>query len=366
MLSQLQNQLSQGYRLTPADALSLFQSPDIFALGAIAEKTALALHHQNVYYSVNRHINYTNICSIGCTFCHFSCSPQDPAGYVLTPAQVAQLASQAVQAQATEIHIVGGINPDLPYDYYLSIIKEVRQNCPSLHIKAFTAPEIIDLAQKSSQSPSQVLAQLQSQGLNTLPGGGAEILSDKYFAQNCPKKPTPEQWLEVHRAAHALGIPTNATMLFGYQETIQQRIDHLFQLRDLQDQSLTQHQGSFQCFVPLPYIPPRSTTANADPTPSIDALDQLRTIAISRLVLDNIPHIKAFWPMLGLKLTQVALCFGCDDIDGTVTEYRVVKNSDQPITGLTIHQLHRFICQARRQPVLRDGFYNPIPPYNND
>jgi len=274
----------------------------------------------------------------------------------MTIEQVTLLARQAQNDGATEVHIVGGIHPDLPFDYYRQMIEALRQGCPGLYIKAFSAVEIIDLAQKAGISVEAVLAQLRALGLDGLPGGGAEILTDDYFRRFCPGKPMPEQWLAVHAAAHKLGLMTNATMLYGYQETPDDCVTHMLRLRQLQDDSLQRGAGSFQCFVPLPFC-------SADRTTGQNALASLRTIAISRLLLDNIPHIKSFWPMLGINLAQVALCFGANDIDGTVGDYRIVETSsdaDAAPTCLSEKQLRRLIVEAGGIPVCRDGFYGPI------
>lgn len=348
--------------MTIQDALTLYQSNDLLQLGQRAHHRQLTHQGKNVYYCVNRHINYTNGCRMKCHFCGFSRDPDHPDSYIMPPETVADQAEKAWQNGASEVHIVGGINPGLPYDYYLNMLQKTRLKCPKLYIKAFTAAEIVDLSDKSGQSIKNTLENLQEAGLNGLPGGGAEILSDDFFERFCPNKARPNQWLNVHATAHALGMMTNATMLYGYQETPAERIEHLFTLRKLQDCSLQKGRGAFQSFVPLPYIPPTDTAGKTSPK-KIDAISELKTIAISRLVLDNIPHIKAFWPMLGEKLAQIALCFGANDLDGTVQTYKIVdKKTDNPNDVLTEQQIREMILETNLTPVKRDALYHSLEP----
>lgn len=355
----------RGDRLNFEDGLALYNCRDIWRLGRLAEQITFDRVGRNVYYSINRHINYTNICRINCRFCGFSRRPGQADGYVLSVEEVAEQARQAHQQGATEVHIVGGVHPELPFNYYRLIVEEIRRACPKLHIKAFTAVEIIDMAQKADLSMDEILMQLQEAGLGSLPGGGAEILSEEYFRRACPDKPGPEKWLAVHAAAHRRGLMTNATMLYGYIESPAERIEHLIKLRKLQDESLRNGKGRFQCFVPLPFIRPHEKPGEPSPaTPdddSTDVLTDLKTIAISRLMLDNIDHVKAFWPMLGVKLAQIALCFGANDLDGTVQQYRIVeKNRDNTTNSLSAEQIRALISETGRTPVRRDAFYRPI------
>ena len=339
--------LQAGQGLGLADGLALYQTADLWRLGDLAERITLSRHGPRVYYSINRHINYTNVCSVQCGFCQFSCPADHQNAYTMTPLQVIEAVAEAHEHGATEVHIVGGINPDLPFDYYLEIVETIHDRWPDLHIKAFTAIEIISLADKCGKSVEQVLSQLIAAGLASLPGGGAEILDEDYFHRVCPSKPHPDQWLAVHRTAHRLGLMTNCTMLYGHIETLPQRLHHLLKLRKLQDESLAAGAGHFQCFVPLPY-----TTSGGSGAPN--ALEDLRTIAISRLLLDNIDHVKAFWPMLGTGLAQVALCFGADDLDGTVQQYSIVSGpgASHP-QSLPIDQLRQLISDTGRTPTQR-------------
>ena len=362
IVSQVAQKLERRQRLDLSDGLALYDSADVLQLGRLAEQVALQRVGPVAYYSINRHINYTNICRLGCSFCGFSRRPTQPDGYAMSIDEVIALAQQACLAGATEIHIVGGINPALPFQFYVEMIGGVHTACPNLHIKAFTAVEIVDMAQKSAKSVEEVLTILQRTYLGSLPGGGAEILCDEYFRRACPDKPTPVQWLDVHATAHRLGIPSNATMLYGHDETAEQRVRHMLKLRRLQDESLQLGKGRFQCFVPLPYVEPpdQEQTHRPDGTLAGAVLD-LKTIAISRLLLDNIEHIKAFWPMLGVQIAQVALCFGADDLDGTVQDYRIVEPPDaRDAACLSVGQLRTMITEAGKRPIQRDGFYQPL------
>ena len=345
-----QEKIEAGERLSLADGLALYRADDLWRLGALAERVTFKRGGAYVYYSVNRHINYTNICRMQCGFCHFSQPAGEKKAYAMTPDDVLAAVGEACEQGAGEVHIVGGINGDLPFDYYVEIIERTHQKWPDLHIKAFTAVEIISMAGSSGKSVEQVLALLMAAGLGSLPGGGAEILDEEYFRQVCPAKPGPDEWLAVHAAAHRLGLMSTCTMLYGYVETLEQRIGHLLKLRELQDESTAAGGGHFQCFVPLPY------TAGdvAGQTTAPNALDDLRTIAVSRLMLDNIEHVKAFWPMLGVNLAQVALCFGADDLDGTVQQYRIVNHgADGDSASLSLDRLIRLITEAGRTPVRR-------------
>ena len=362
-LAPIERKLLAGKRLSLDDGLALYHCADPFRLGQLAQQATFDRVGRRVYYALNRHINYSNVCRLRCAFCTFRRTADAPDAYTLSPDEIARIAQDAQQAGVTEVHIVGGVHPDLPFEYYHDVISHIRLSCKDLHIKAFTAVEIIDLAEKAGLSIEKTLASLIEAGLGALPGGGAEILCDEYFTQFCPAKPGPDQWLDVHETAHRLGLNTNATMLFGYGETIEQRLAHLLRLRDLQDQSLASSQvGHFDCFVPLPYVPPGKGLQNKDlKQASGSAVDQLKTIAISRLLLDNFDHVKAFWPMLGIKIAQIALTFGADDLDGTVEDYRVVEKNDQNLpTALSRQAIAQVISETGRTPTQRDGFYRPV------
>jgi len=354
-MERIEQKIQAEMRLDFEDGMVLYGSKDLFTVGRLARQAAEEKNGNACYYSINRHIHYTNVCSNGCRFCGFSRTAGAGDGYVLTAEEVAAQAEEAWGGGATEVHIVGGINPDLPFDYYLEMVGKIRQRCPGIHVKAFTATEIQSMAERAGKTVADVLSRLREGGLGSMPGGGAEILSEGYFRENCPKKAGPGKWLGVHAAAHRLDIMTNATMLYGYTESLEERVGHLLKLREAQDQSLQGDKGCFQCFVPLPYIPPDGSGQER----SVDAISDLKTIAISRLLLDNFSHIKAFWPMLGVNLAQVALAFGADDLDGTVEQYGIVpQQNGRP--SLAAGTIQRLIAETGLRAVQRGPFYQPV------
>ena len=258
------------------------------------------------------------------------------------------------------MHIVGGVHPELEFDYYVGMLEGIGEACEGLHVKAFTAVEIIDLAEKAGLSVEGVLGRLMEAGLGSMPGGGAEILSEEYFGKVCPNKPGPGEWLKVHATAHGLGLRTNATMLYGHVESEGERIEHLIKLRDLQDESIRKGKGRFQCFVPLPFIRPEGKEGGGEGE-SDNVLVDLKTMAISRLMLDNFDYVKAFWPMLGVKLAQIALSFGANDLDGTVQQYRIVdKGEANSSDSLSVEEIRGMIGEAGRRAIQRDPFYEGI------
>ncbi|MBN2375954.1 MAG: CofH family radical SAM protein [Sedimentisphaerales bacterium] len=374
-LRGIAEKIRQGSRLDFEDGMAMEKSAELMQIGQLAEQVTRERCGGEVFYCVNRHIHYTNICSMRCSFCGFSREVSQADSYVLTAEEVAEQAREAVERGATEVHIVGGVNPDLPFDYYLNLLGEIRRACPELHIKAFTAVEILDLAGKAGLSIKATLEKLLQAGLGSLPGGGAEILDEQYFKRNCPRKFSPEQWLEVHGTAHRLGVMTNATMLFGFNETAVQRIRHLLRLRELQDESVRGKVGRFQCFVPLVYVPVKPNSKSNGKRNSTDeqkldskfyserfnVVSELKTVAISRLMLDNFEHVKAFWPMLGVNLAQIALCFGADDLDGTVQQYQIVEKKDGRETdNLDAETICRLVMETGRVAVQRDPLYRPV------
>ncbi len=350
-----------GERLDADDGVRLFRSADLHTLGELANIVRERWHGRKTYYNINRHINYTNYCLLRCRFCSF-CRPyrkEVPDGYQLTVEQVVEQARQATEAGATEVHIVGGLHPELPFDYYLDICREIRRACPRLHIKAFTAIEIIHFSRMARPrlTVREVLEQLRVAGLDSLPGGGAEIFDSRVHEEAFKNKVGEEGWFDVHRIAHEMGIFSNATMLFGHIESVEERVGHLLKLRAHQDASLADRAAHFNCVVPLPFIPAGSGLADL-PGPS--GLDCLRTLAITRLLVDNIPHIKAFWVMQTPKLAQVSLNWGVDDLDGTVVWYDITKTSGDTHQELSVPQLQAMIVEAGGVPVERDSLYRPI------
>lgn len=310
--------MSHSARYDENSALALWDE-DVLLLGRKANDVRRCAGGREAQ-QITGHINYTNICRNQCSFCRFRRRADDAGAYTLTLDEILEKARTVVEAGGTVLHIVGGIHPKLPYTYYTDLLRMLRRAIPKIHLRAFTATEILDIAAKNSASVEATLADLIDAGLNSLPGGGAEILDDDYFARYAPGKSGPEAWLAVHAAAHRLGLATNATMLFGYRETPRQRIRHLLRLRALQDASLAAGRGAFSSFVPLPWIDAEGKA----PGSRHEGFLELKTIAISRLVFDNVQHIKAFTPLLGSGLAQTALHFGADELETPLVDYQIV------------------------------------------
>ncbi|MEW5914665.1 MAG: aminofutalosine synthase MqnE [Thermodesulfobacteriota bacterium] len=345
--------LAAGQRLELADGLALMNSRDLLGLGSLAHAARLAKNGRRAFYVVNRHINYSNVCSNQCAFCAFWRQEGDAGAYLLSPAQAAELAAQEPGLPISELHIVGSCHPQVPLSYYLELLSALSQARPQAALKAFTPVEIDHLAHKSGLSPAQVLDLLQAAGLGAMPGGGAEVFSPRVRARLCPEKTSGSRWLAISGLAHARGIPTNATMLYGHIETPAERVEHLLALREQQDKS-----HGFSAFIPLAYHPHNTKLGGASHT---SGLDDLRVIASARLLLDNFDHIKAYWVMLGPKLAQVALNFGADDLDGTIVEERITHEAGATTAkGLTEEALRSMISTAGFRPVRRDSFYNSL------
>ncbi|MBV6466132.1 MAG: Aminodeoxyfutalosine synthase [Anaerolineales bacterium] len=344
---------AEGKRLNFEDGVRLFRSNDILPIGHTANIVRERKNGNKAYYITNRHINYSNICKNRCKFCAFSREKEAPGSYEMALDEILEKALAATEGGATEFHIVGGLHPDLPFDFYVKMIREIHESCPNVHIQAFTAVEIEHLSQIARLSVRQILMALKEAGLGSLPGGGAEVFSPKIREQLCPEKLSGEGWLRVMREAHSLGLRSNATMLYGHVETPEDRISHLIKLRELQDET-----GGFLTFIPLAFHPKNTELSNSSGT---TALLDLKVIAISRLMLDNFDHIKAYWIMLGIKLSQVALGFGVDDIDGTVQEEKITHaaGAETP-EALSIREIIKLIEEAGREPVERDTLYNPV------
>jgi len=352
----LRAKVRNGARISDIEALELFQSNDLLAIGDLA---ALANRRQNgerVYFNVNRHINYSNICVNRCTFCAFCKGEGDAGSYTLALNDVLAKAAEAAAAGATEIHMVGGLHPELPFDFYLEMLASIKADNPALHIKAFTAVEIDYFARITGQSVEAVIDELKKAGLESLPGGGAEIFAEEVREQICPEKITGERWLEVTEKVHRAGLKSNATMLFGHLESHEDRIDHLSRLRRLQDRT-----GGFQSFIPLAFQPDNTRVPGAK---GVGGVDALKTLAISRVYLDNFRHVKAYWVMLGLKIAQVALAFGVNDLDGTVVEEKIGHDAgaDSP-QAMSKEQIVELIRKAGRIPVERDTLYRELRVY---
>jgi aminodeoxyfutalosine synthase len=362
-LAPIIRKVQASERLTIEDGLALYATPDIHAVGALANRVRERLHGRKAYYNINRHINYSNYCVLRCKFCSFYrpwSKEGVEGGYELSVEEVAERAKAAADCGATEVHIVGGLHPRLPFDYYLDMCRAIRSAAPQLHIKAFTAIEIIHFTRIVSPRMSihEVLEALREAGLGSLPGGGAEIFDDRVHNEVYQNKVGEAGWFEVHRAAHAIGMYSNATMLYGHVETPAERIGHLVKLREHQDESLASRKAHFNAIIPLPFIPDGSELGHL-PGPS--GLANIRTLAVSRLMLDNFAHVKAFWIMQTPKLAQVSLNWGVDDLDGTVVYYDITKrdgaNTHQEIT---VDKLCRMIVEAGCTPVERDTLYNQV------
>lgn len=372
-LTTYRAKIEAGTPLSAEEGVALYESPDIHTLGELANAMRERLHGRNAYFNINRHINYTNFCVLRCKFCSFYRpfvkGPAGDAGtasdegdtYELSVYQIVERAREAYARGATEVHIVGGLHPTLPFSYYTHICKAIREACPYMHIKAFTAIEIIHFSRisKPRLSIAEVLSQLREAGLGSLPGGGAEIFDDRVHDEAFMNKVGEEEWFEVHRIAHKLGIFTNATMLYGHVETPAERIHHLVKLREHQEESLRSRMAHFNCVIPLSFIPDGSELSHL---PGPDGLTDLKTLAISRIMCPNIPHIKAFWIMQTPKLAQVSLSFGVDDIDGTVVYYDITKREGAGSTHqeLTVDRLKRLIVEADCIPVERDTLYRRV------
>lgn len=358
-LKKIENKIFSGRRLTPEDAVALFDSDDIFTMGRLAGHVARQKNGNNAYFIHNHHINPTNLCVNRCKFCAFSRSKGDQGAYELTIRQIIKkLTSHPRTLEPSppgfsEVHIVGGLHPEWRFDYYLQMLSAIKQALPGIHIKAFTAVEIDYFAKISNLSLEDTLLSLKNAGLDSIPGGGAEIFNGGIRKKICPEKISGKRWLRVMETVHNAGIKSNATMLYGHLESHRHRVEHMLMLRDLQDKT----QG-FQAFIPLAFHPMHTRIDNAQYTSGID---DIKTIAISRLFLDNFEHIKAYWIMLGEKLAQLALMFGADDLDGTIVEEKITHSAGAlSAHAMTRGELINLIECAGKTPVERDSYYNPI------
>jgi len=383
-LDALEDKLAAGRRLTRQDGLAIFASADLAALGRIADAARRRRHGLRTWYVVNTHVNYTNVCVNRCDLCAFYRDEGDAEAYLLSPDEVVARAAPDLEAGATEVHVVGGLHPEVGLDYYLAVIGGLHEAFPRVSIQALTAVEVARAAETSGLAVREVLARLKEAGLTGLPGGGAEIFDSGVRRRICPNKISGEEWLAVHRQAHALGLPTNATMLYGHLEEPEHRVDHLLALRAAQDET-----GGFQAFIPLAFHPqgtrlgsqvggtataegrdrarapdtstPTPTGVSVPPPGGPTAYDDLKTMAAARLLLDNVPHVKAFWIMLGEDTAQVALRFGADDIDGTVVREEITHAAGaRTPQGLTPDRIEHLVRAAGCEPVERDTLYRRI------
>lgn len=352
-LAAIGRKLAAGERLDEADGVAMLATRDLHGLGALADGVRRRLHGAVAWYNVNRHINYTNVCVLRCKFCGFCRRPGEEGAYELPNERIAEIAREAAERGATEVHVTGGLHPRWGIEHYEEMVRGIRTAAPGVHVKAFTAIEIAHVARVSGITAEEALLRLVAAGVNSLPGGGAEIFDPFVRNEAYSRKFGEETWFAVHEFAHVRAhLRSNATILYGHVETPAHRVRHLLKLRALQDRT-----GGFQCVVPLSFQPAGELADLPGPT----GLDDLRMIAAARLLLDNIPHIKSFWVMHGIRLAQLALDFGADDLDGTVVWYDITKTG---ATGthqeMTVGRLRRLIRESGHAPAERDSLYQPV------
>ena len=356
-LQGIATKVRDGVRLDEADAMLCFTTPEVLHLGRLADAVRRQWHGDVTYFNINRHINPTNVCvyTYNCKFCSFAALKDEPHAWAMTHEQIYAKAAEQGGNKVTEFHIVGGLHPDLSLDWYLEMLRGLKQRFPDAHLKAFTAIEIGWFAKREKLTIEETLRRMQEAGLGSLPGGGAEIFHPEVREIICDGKLDADEWIEVHRVAHTMGIKTNCTMLYGHVERVEHKVDHLLRLRALEDEA-----PGFNAFIPLAYHPENNYLGLKYHT---TGLDDLRHIAASRLILDNIPHIKAYWVMVTPKLAQVALKFGADDLDGTVVEETIYHMAGAHTEqSLSRQELERVVREAGFVPVERDTLYNPIRP----
>ncbi len=369
ILERIAHKLQQHERLTREEGLALFETRDLIRLGRLADQAKRARWGDRAHFVINRQINPSNICVLSCRFCDFATKRGRPNAYEMTIEEILE----TCHSELSEVHIVGGLHPDWPWDHYLEMLRAIKGRFPRIQIKAWTAVEIDFFSKKFRLSVEEALRQLQAAGLSALPGGGAEVFSERVRKALFPFKIGAPRWLSIHRIAHRLGIPTNATLLYGHMETVEERVDHLLKLRELQDETggftpphgagpALQGGAGFMSFIPLAYQPGK-TQLVARQAP---ATDDLRTIAVARLLLDNVPHIKAYWVTMGEEIASVALHFGADDLDGTIGEERIMHAADaaSPVS-LTRGRLVELIRESGATPVERDGLYHTLHVYDD-
>jgi aminodeoxyfutalosine synthase len=353
-LNDIADKLDAGARLSFDDGVRLFECPDLLALGWLANREREKRHGGRTYYNFNIRLEATNVCVANCLFCSFArLKPTDAESYTMTLEQVFDKLRQRAHQPLTEVHVVNGLHPDLPFDYYLDLLRGLKQIRPGIHLKCFTAVEIAFFADLYGKTDEQVLRELQAAGLDSLPGGGAEIFAERVRRKICHDKCGTDRYLDIHRTAHRLGMRSNVTMLYGHIETAAERVDHMLRTRALQDET-----GGLQAFIPLAFHPDNNQMRKL-PAPS--ATETLRVHAVSRLMLDNIPHVKAFWIATGVEVAQIALWFGVDDLDGTVQEEKIYHMAGaRTPEAMTTSAIRRLIRAAGRDPIERDTLYNVI------
>ena len=358
-LGDIHDKVLREERLSFDDGLSLYATQNLNALGYLANIVRERKNGNAAYWVRNQHINYTNVCNKGCLFCSFYAKPKgDDRAYVMTPEDAAQKVANYRDVPITELHVVGGVNPKLPYSYYLDLLRAIKAARPAAHIKAFTMVEIDQIVRVAKKPAEEVFEDLKAAGLDALPGGGAEVMSDRVHEDLFATKPDATRWLELAGAAHRCGLKSNATLLYGHVEQTPEKVEHFVKLREQQDESLANTSGGFLTFIPLSWHPEKTALEHIKPPTGVE---DLREIAVARLMLDNFPHIKTFWIMNTAPVSQSALWYGADDIDGTIMEYEIIRDPERDRKQvLTSRGLVEMIIEAGRDPIERDPLYNTV------
>ncbi len=353
-LADIDDKLQAGERLSLADGVRLFDCPDLLAVGSLANREREKRHGARTYFNYNLRLEPTNVCVASCLFCSFArLKPGDPGSYTMSLEEVFDKLRQRADQPLTEVHVVNGLHPDLPFDYYVDMLRGLKEIRPGIHLKCFTAVEIAFFSDLYKMTDAEVLERLRDAGLDSLPGGGAEIFAERVRKKIAHDKADADRYLSIHRIAHQMGMRSNVTMLYGHIETHAERVDHMLRSRALQDET-----GGFQAFIPLAFHPDNNQMRKL-PAPS--AADTLRVHAVARLMLDNIPHVKAFWIATGVEVAQTALWFGVDDLDGTVQEEKIYHMAGaRTPESMTTREIERLVTAAGREPVERDTFYNVV------
>ena len=355
-LLPLVSKVQASERLSFDDGMLLFQTPDLLTVARMANVVRERLNGDRTHFTVNRYVNHTNVCIVSCKLCAFAVRPKEEGGWTYTKEQIVEQVRPSIELGGVrELHIVGGLHPWLKFDYYTQLLAELKREFPEVHLKALTMVELDFLARISKQSIEQTITALRQSGLDSCPGGGAEIFADEIRDEICDHKMSAERWLELAETCHQMGLPTNCTMLYGHIERAEHRVDHILRLRELQDRT-----GGFNCFVPLHFH--RANTVYETRVREASPVDDLRTIAVSRLLFDNIDHIKAYWIGMGEKLAQVALSFGADDLGGTISDERIFKmaGAETEASMMTRERLEGLIREAGRVPVETDSLYQAV------
>ena len=352
-LEPIAEKVFAGERLSFNDGVTLYGTSDVLAVGWLANHVRERMHGDVTYFNVNRHINPTNVCVAACRLCAFGRKKGDAAGYTMALEEAWETAASGSSVAVTEFHIVGGLHPDLPFEYFLDLVKGLKERFPKVHIKAFTMVEVAFLARRAKLSIDETLVKMKEAGVDSMPGGGAEIFASRVRSIICDHKIDGSEWLNTARLAHKHGFRSNATMLYGHIENNEDRVDHMLKLREVQDET-----GGFQTFIPLAFHPENTAL---DHLPVTTGLTDIRQVAVGRLLLDNFAHIKAYWQMLTPKIAQISLRFGADDLDGTVIEEKIYHDAGATTPqGMRREELMRLIREAGREPVERDTLYRPV------